>query len=80
GLRVRVAVDAGPAVAGNLAGPGGLELAAVGEPAERTERLLALAAPGEILAGAGLRGQPGLVAEPVEEMGGTAVEVYRVVE
>jgi class 3 adenylate cyclase len=77
GLDVRVAVDAGPMVAGNLAGAGGFELAAVGEAAERTERLLALAAPGEILAGAGLRAQPGLVAEAVEEIGGTTIEVFR---
>jgi GAF domain-containing protein len=79
GLDVRAAVDAGPLLAGNLAGLRGLELAAVGEAAERAERLLALAAPGEVLAGAGLRGQPGLVAEAVEEIGGTTVEVFRVV-
>jgi len=80
GLDVRVAVDAGPMVAGNLAGAGGFELAVVGEAAERAERLLALAAPGEILAGAGLRGQPGLVSDAVEEIGGTTVEVFRVAE
>jgi GAF domain-containing protein len=80
GLDVRVSVDAGSLVAGNLAGPAGFELAAAGEPAERAERLLALAAPGEILAGAGLRDQPGLVADAVEEIGGTTVEVFRVAE
>ena len=53
GLAVRAAVDAGPVLLGNLGGRDAFELAALGEVAERTERVLALAGPGEILVGPG---------------------------
>jgi adenylate cyclase len=76
GLEIRAAVDAGTTLAGNLAGPRGFELAAAGGAAERAERLLALAHPGQILAGAGVK-EPGLAAVGVKEIGGEQVAVFR---
>jgi hypothetical protein len=53
-LGVRLAVDFGPTVAGIITGPDGAELVVGGEAVDRAERILAEAAPGEILAGPGV--------------------------
>ena len=53
GLAVRAAVEAGPVCLGNVSGTDGFELAVLGEVAERVDRVLALAGPGEILVGPG---------------------------
>lgn len=54
GLTARAAVDAGEALVGNVRGGDGFELTALGELVERAERVLTLAAPGEILVGPGV--------------------------
>jgi FHA domain-containing protein len=54
GLPARLAVDAGPALAGMLAGNDGAELVALGEIAERVERLVGAASAWEILVGPGI--------------------------
>lgn len=53
-LTVRLAVDAGPAVAGMITGHDGIELVALGETAERVDWLVGAAGPGELLVGPGL--------------------------
>jgi pSer/pThr/pTyr-binding forkhead associated (FHA) protein len=58
-LDLRAAVEQGPVFAGNVGGPEGFELTALGEAADRVERVLALARPGEILAGPGAAGAAG---------------------
>jgi hypothetical protein len=58
---------------GNAGGPERFELTALGEVAERTERILWLAAPGEILTGPGAAGLAGL--EPATWMQVGAVEL-----
>ncbi len=78
---VRAGIEHGRALVGNVAGPHGFELAAAGPPSEAAERLLALAAPGQILVGRGAldSGVTGLETEGVREIGGARVEVYRAV-
>ena len=68
GLGIRASVDAGEVLLGNVSGPEGFELAVLGEVAERTERVLAMALPGEILVGPGAAGASGL--EPARARGG----------
>jgi hypothetical protein len=51
---VRLAVDAGQAMAGLVAGPDGAEFVALGEAPDRLERLVGAAAAGEILVGPGV--------------------------
>jgi class 3 adenylate cyclase len=63
-MAVRLAVDAGPALAGLVAGQEGAELVALGEAPERVERLIAVAAPGEILVGAGVPADADPALEP----------------
>ena len=53
GLAARAAVEAGTVCLGNMSGADGFELAVLGEVAERVDRVLALAGPGEILIGPG---------------------------
>ncbi len=77
GLDLRAAVDAGPVLAGNAAGTAGLELAALGPTAERTERLLAQARRGEILGGPAVSGVEGVVRVGLVRLGDTEVEVFR---
>lgn len=77
GLDLRAAVDRGPVLAGNLAAPDGQDLAALGEAAERVERVLALCGPGEILAGQGAAGAPGLGPGVVLRIGREEILVFR---
>jgi class 3 adenylate cyclase len=53
GLALRAGIATGQALVGKVGAPGGTDLAALGPAAERAEQLVALARPGEILAGAG---------------------------
>jgi hypothetical protein len=66
GLSLRLAVDAGPALAGMVSGQDGSELIAVGDAPDRVEQLALLAAPGEILVGPGVPAgaDPGLTPAP----------------
>jgi hypothetical protein len=76
GLDLRAAVDRGPVLAGNVGGADAFELAALGETVERTERLLALAGPGEILAGPGAAGTEGLRPGALRRIGSHELEVF----
>jgi class 3 adenylate cyclase len=79
GLEVRAGVDVGPVLAGNTGTGTVQELAALGAAADRAERLVALAAPGEILAGAGAAASApqGLGKVGMKELGGSPIEVWR---
>jgi class 3 adenylate cyclase len=79
GLELRAGVDLGPVLAGNTGSASGPELCALGAPADRAERLVALAAPGEILAGAGAAASAptGLAKVGMKEVGGSPIEVWR---
>jgi hypothetical protein len=79
GLDVRAAVDAGPILVGNVSGPEGFELAALGEATERIERVLALAGPGEILAGPGATEGSGLGAPALIRLGADELAVARLI-
>jgi pSer/pThr/pTyr-binding forkhead associated (FHA) protein len=70
GLPPRMAVDAGLAVAGLMHGPEGAELVALGETADRVERLAGEAAPGEILVGPGVPAAADPRLEPPRTAGG----------
>ncbi|HET8542426.1 MAG TPA: FHA domain-containing protein [Anaeromyxobacter sp.] len=76
GLDLRAAVESGPVLAGNASGAG-FELAALGPTAERTERLLARATRGEILAGPGVGPVSGVVRVGLVRLGEADVEVFR---
>jgi pSer/pThr/pTyr-binding forkhead associated (FHA) protein len=77
GLTLRAAVESGPVLTGNAAGKTGFELAALGPTAERAERLLALAASGEILAGPGAGPAAGLARAGLVRIGECEIEVFR---
>jgi pSer/pThr/pTyr-binding forkhead associated (FHA) protein len=77
GLEVRAGVERGPLLTGNLAGPDAFELTALGDTAERAERLVAMAAPGEILAGPGAAGALHLRGGSVVAFGSEELEVFR---
>lgn len=77
GLDLRAAVDRGPVLAGALAAPVSEDLAALGEAVERVERVLALCAPGEILAGPGAAGLQGLGPGVVLRLGREEILVFR---
>jgi class 3 adenylate cyclase len=78
GLDVRAGLDIGQVLAGNAGGASGAELAALGLAADRAERLAALAAPGEILAGVGAAASdPSLHPAGTHELGGTPVDVFK---
>jgi hypothetical protein len=79
GLEVRAGVDMGPVLAGNTGNGAAPELAALGAAGDRAERLVALAAPGEILAGAGAAASApqGLGKVGMKEVGGSPIEVWR---
>jgi len=76
GLDLRAAIEAGPVLAGNAAGTGGIDLAALGPAAERAERLLALARHGEILAGPGAAPGTGLASDGLRRVGDLEIEVF----
>jgi len=77
GLDLRAAVDTGPVLAGDAGEHGGFDLVALGPAAERAERLLALAGPGEILAGPGAASTPGLARLGLRAVGPVEIEVFR---
>jgi hypothetical protein len=66
-LSARLAVDAGPALAGMVAGQEAAELVALGETPERLERLIGVAAAGEILVGPGVPAGADAALEPVPD-------------
>lgn len=72
GLWPRLAVDAGPAVAGMVSGHEGAEIVALGDAPDRVERLVGEAAPGEILVGPGVSAGADPRLEPVEGGGAAA--------
>jgi class 3 adenylate cyclase len=77
GVSMRAAVDTGHVLAGRPGGVGRFDLVALGPAAERVERLLALARPGEILAGAGAAPARGLTRLGLVTVGGTELEVFK---
>lgn len=77
GLELRAAVETGPMVAGDAGAAGGLELVALGPAAERAERLLAVAARGEILAGPGAGLGAGIPRLEARRAGDVEIEVFR---
>jgi class 3 adenylate cyclase len=77
GFTARAALDRGSVLIGNVGGPDSFELAALGEVAERIERVLALAAPGEILAGPGATGMLGLDPASWVRVGSEEIRVAR---
>ncbi len=77
GMALRAAVDGGPVVLGNVSGES-FELTVLGEVADRTERILTIARPGEIVAGPGVKGAPGLRPTRRVRVGGEEIGVARV--
>lgn len=77
GLDLRAAVETGPVVAGEAGAVGGIDLVALGPAAERAERLLAVAARGEILAGPGAGLGAGIPRIGARRAGETEIEVFR---
>lgn len=77
GLDLRAAIESGPVLAGNAASGPGFELAALGPAAERAERLLALAARGEIVAGPGAGPAAGLASAGLVRLGDAEIEIFR---
>lgn len=77
GLDLRAGLETGPVLAGNAGEAGRFELVALGNAAERAEKLLALAGHGEILAGPGAGGAPGLARVGLRPIGETEIEVFR---
>ncbi len=76
GLELRAGIERGPVLAGP-AGTSGAELVALGPAAEKAERLVALARPGEILAGAAAADGLGLHPVGVVRLGELELEVFR---
>lgn len=66
-LAPRLAVDAGPSVAGMVSGPEGAELVALGEAPDRVERLVGATGPGDLLVGPGVSAGADPRLEPVPE-------------
>jgi adenylate cyclase len=79
-LGLRVGVEHGRVLAGNVAGPNGFELAILGGVADHAAELATSARAGEILVGEGARGAgvTGVVAAGERHVGGVAVPVFRV--
>ncbi len=77
GLDLRAAVDAGPVLAGNIGSSGDLQITALGDTAERVERLLASARRGEILAGPCAARVAGLARLGPRSIGDAEVDVLR---
>jgi class 3 adenylate cyclase len=77
GLDLRAAVESGPMLAGNVGGPAAFELSALGEAAERAERLLAFAERGEIVAGPAAGAAAGLAPAGFVRFGDAEVQLYR---
>lgn len=77
GMALRAAVDGGPVVLGNVSGTDGFDVTVLGDVAERTERILSLVAPGEILVGPGAREAPDLAPARKVRLGGKDVPLSR---
>lgn len=77
GLDLRAAVETGPVLATAGAAGGPLDLTALGPAAERAERLVAIAAHGEILAGPGAGPAAGLPRLGLRTVGDMELEVFR---
>ncbi len=77
GMALRAAVDGGPVVLGNVSAES-FELTVLGETAERTERILTIAKPGEIVVGPGVNGAAGLRPVRRVRLGGEEIGVARV--
>ncbi len=77
GLDLRAAIESGTVLAGDAGGGAGFELVALGPAAERAERLLALAAHGEILAGPGAGPTSGLARARKIRAGDEQIVVFR---
>ncbi|HEY6099087.1 MAG TPA: FHA domain-containing protein [Anaeromyxobacter sp.] len=75
GLDLRAAVETGPVLATEAAGAS--DLTALGPAAEVAERLVALAARGEILAGPGAGSAAGLTHSGVRTVGDASIEVFK---
>ena len=73
GLDLRAAIETGPV----LVGSGSFDLTALGPAAELAERLVALAARGEILAGPGAGAASGLAPIGLRTVGDLQIEVFR---
>lgn len=80
GLDLRAALESGVVLAGNSGGEAGFELAALGPTAERVERLLAAAGPGEILGGPAVAAATGLPRAGARVVGAERLEVFRAEE
>lgn len=77
-LELRAGVESGPVLAGGSRGRAAVgELAVLGPAAERAEKLVALARPGEILAGPGASAADGLVRVGIVRLGDLELEVFR---
>ncbi len=76
GMALRAAVDGGAVILGNVSGES-FELTVLGEVAERTERILTIARPGEIVVGPGVKGVPGLRPTRRIRLGGEEIGVAR---
>jgi class 3 adenylate cyclase len=74
GLDLRAAVESGPVLA--VASEGGLDLTALGATAELAERLVAVAARGEILAGPAAGPSSGLARAGTRALGDVQVDVF----
>ena len=75
-MALRAAVDGGPVVLGNVSGES-FELTVLGEVAERTERILTIAKPGEIVVGPGVKGLPDVGPARRVRLGGQELAVAR---
>ncbi len=76
GMALRAAVDGGPVVLGNVSGES-FEVTVLGEVAERTERILSIARPGEIVVGPGVKGLPDVGPARRIRLGGQELAVAR---
>src|SRR6266568_1366982 len=77
-LELGAGVESGPVLAGGSRGRAAVgELAVLGPAAERAEKLVALARPGEILAGPGASAADGLVRVGIVRLGDLELEVFR---
>ena len=75
GLALRAGIERGPVLAGRPAGRA--ELTVLGQAAERAERLVALARPGEVLVGAGAAKDQPVQRVGEVRLGELALEVFR---
>jgi class 3 adenylate cyclase len=75
-LELRAGVETGPVLAGPTPASARGELTVLGPAAERAERLVAVARPGEILAGPGASSAPGLRSQGLVRLGDVELEVF----